>query len=109
MLSLDVSVIQLPVLHFGRICYTEDCAASERVCPAAALCCCLWTCLPEMSGQQQLLNAGEAAVRQVCSKAARAAIGQTRPKAAHTDSLYADYSEPQHGHELNWRRLVAYM
>ncbi len=75
---------------------------------------------PEVSGIQQLLNAGEAgvgwtgpeaaqaAVRQICSKAARAAIGQTRPKAAHTDS-FADYSEPLHGHGLNWRRLVAYM
>jgi hypothetical protein len=77
---------------------------------------------PEVFGLQQLLNAGEAgvglpdpeaaqaAVRQICPKAAkRAAIGQTRPKAAHTDSLYADYSEPLHGHGLNWRRLVAYM
>jgi hypothetical protein len=69
---------------------------------------------PEVSGLQQLLNAGEAgvgwtgpeaAVRQICSKAAQAAIGQTRPKAA-------DYLEPLHGvhgHGLNWRRLEAYM
>ncbi len=48
-LPLDVSVLQQPLLHFGRICYTEDCAASERVCPAAALCCCLWTCLSHSS------------------------------------------------------------
>ncbi len=54
-------------------------------------------------------EAAQAALRQIYSKAARAAIGQTRPKAALAGSLYADYSEPLHGHGLDWMRIVAHM
>jgi hypothetical protein len=43
-LPLDVSVLQQPCADAGRVCYTEDYAASGHFCPTAVLCC-IWMCL----------------------------------------------------------------